>query len=194
MLTQLSTVKSRLAIDEFDVKNDALLTTAIQGISARFDKECNRTFARAVDCVDEFTADDTEIRVACYHIETVSKFELKSNESDGWIEQPEIEHLIRRNCVISLTERLGNWREQGRVTYTGGYVLPTDAEAAAGQTALPDDLEQAAVEQVVYWFQNRDHVGVIRQWPKGGVYQQFVDLDLLPSVRAALKEYERWNM
>jgi len=193
MLTQLSTVKARLVIDEFDVKNDALLTSAIEGISARFDKECNRTFARAVDFVHEFAADDTEIRVDCYPIETVSKFELKSNESDGWIEQPEIEHLIRRNCVISLTERLGNWREQGRVTYTGGYVLP-DAEAAAGQTALPDDLEQAAVEQVVYWFQNRDHVGVIRQWPKGGVYQQFVDLDLLPSVRAALKEYERWNM
>src|SRR5712691_4959539 len=193
MLTQLSTVKTRLLIDEFDVKNDALLTSAIQAISARFDKECNRTFARAVDCVHEFTADDTEIRVACYPIETVSKFELKSNESGGWIEQPEIEHLIRRSCVISLTERLGTRRQQGRVTYTGGYVLP-GAEAVAAQTALPDDLEQATVEQVVYWFQNHDHVGVIQQWPKGGVYQQFVDLDLLPSVRAALKEYERWNM
>ena len=191
MLTQLSTVKSRLAIDEFDVKNDALLTSAIQAISARFDKECNRTFARAVDFVHEFTADDTEIRVACYPIETVSKFELKSNETDGWIEQSDIEHLIRRNCVISLTERLGTWREQGRVTYTGGYVLP-DAEAAAGQTALPDDLEQAAVEQAVYWFQNRDHLGVIRQWPKGGVYQQFLDLDLLPSVRTVLAVYGKW--
>ncbi len=148
MLTQLSTVKARLGIDEFDVKNDSLITAAIQAISARFDKECNRAFARAVDFVHEFTADDTEIRVACYPIETVSKFELKSNESDGWIEQPGTEHLIRRNCVISLTERLGTWRDQGRVTYTGGYVLP-DAEPAAGQTELPDDLEQAAVEQAV---------------------------------------------
>lgn len=191
MLTQLSTVKARLAIDEFDVKNDTLLTSAIQAISARFDKECNRTFARAVDFVHEFTADDTEIRVTCYPIETVTKFELKSNETDGWIEQPEIEHLVRRNCVISLTERLGNWREQGRVTYTGGYVLP-DAEAAAGQTSLPDDLENAAVEQVAYWFQNRDHLGVIRQWPKGGIYQQFVDLDLLPGVRTVLACYAQW--
>ena len=191
MLTQLSTVKARLGIDEFDVKNDSLITAAIQAISARFDKECNRAFARAVDCLHEFTADETEIRVGCYPIETVSKFELKTNESDGWIEQPEIEHLIRRSCVISLSERLASWREQGRVTYTGGYVLP-DAEAGAGQTALPDDLEQAAVEQAVYWFQNRDHVGVIRQWPKGGVYQQFVDLDLLPSVRMVLAAYAKW--
>jgi len=40
------------------------------------------------------------------------------------------------------------------VTYTAGYVLPGDTPAA-GQTALPDDLEQAAVEQVAYWFQKQ---------------------------------------
>src|SRR5437867_3488656 len=31
---------------------------------------------------------------------------------------------------------------------------PPGDTPAAGQTALPDDLEQAAVEQVAYWFQN----------------------------------------
>jgi hypothetical protein len=191
MLTLLSTVKARLTIDEFDVKNDALLTAAVQAVSARFDNECNRTLARAVDQIHEFNADETELRVLSYPIETVSKFELKSNEADGWVEQPDIEYLIRHNCVISLTVRLGSWREQGRVTYAGGYVLP-DAIAAPGQTALPDDLEQAAVEQVAYCFQNRDHLGVIRQWPKGGIYQQFVDLDLLPGVRAVLANYAKW--
>jgi hypothetical protein len=58
---------------------------------------------------------------------------------------------------------------------------------------LPHDLEQSAVEQAAYWYQNRDHLGVIREWPKGGTYQQFVDLDLLPSVRSVLRKYERWN-
>jgi hypothetical protein len=62
-----------------------------------------------------------------------------------------------------------------------------------GQVELPHDLEQSAVEQAAYWYQNRDHLGVIREWPKGGTYQQFVDLDLLPSVRSVLRKYERWN-
>ena len=40
------------------------------------------------------------------------------------------------------------------MTLTGGYVLP-GTTPSAGQTALPDDLEQAAVEQVAYWFQKQ---------------------------------------
>jgi hypothetical protein len=43
MLTQLSTIKARLGIDEFDLSSDAILTNAINGISVRFDKETNRT-------------------------------------------------------------------------------------------------------------------------------------------------------
>ena len=42
MLAQLSTVKSRLQILDIDTTYDALLTNAIQALSARFDKETNR--------------------------------------------------------------------------------------------------------------------------------------------------------
>ena len=44
MLTQLSTVKSRLALIVTDY--DDLLTSAIKAVSDRFDKETNRTLAR----------------------------------------------------------------------------------------------------------------------------------------------------
>jgi len=56
MLTQLSTVKTRLAIDEFDLTYDAILTNAI---SFRFDNETNRTLARTVNITQEFDATDT---------------------------------------------------------------------------------------------------------------------------------------
>lgn len=46
MLTQLPTVKSRLGIDDFEVKYDVLLTNAITAISSRFDNETNRTLSR----------------------------------------------------------------------------------------------------------------------------------------------------
>jgi hypothetical protein len=55
----------------------------------------------------------------------------------------------------------------------------------------PADLENAATEQVAFWFQNRDKLGQIRNWPAGGNYIQLADTDLLPSVRAILRRYTR---
>jgi hypothetical protein len=193
MLTQLSTVKARLEIDDFEVKYDVLITNAINAYSAQFDKECNRTFARTVDATEEFDGDETEILAACYPIETVTKFELKSNETEGWVEQTDVDYLLRRNCVISLANPLGDCRQRARVTYTGGYVLP-GTTVGTGQTALPNDLEQAAVEQVACWFMTRDKLGLVRSWPKGGVYEEFAQTELLINVKEVLRKYERWKL
>lgn len=43
MLTQLITVKARLSILDSDTSQDPLLTNALKAVSARFDKETNRT-------------------------------------------------------------------------------------------------------------------------------------------------------
>src|SRR6266571_2474028 len=191
MLTQLSTVKSRLALTVTDY--DDILTSAIRAVSDRFDKETNRILCRTTTATHEFDATDSEILPPYYPIESVTKFELKSNETDGWSEQTGVEYLLRRNCVLSLRLPLGASRQLGRITYTGGYVLP-GTSPSAGQTALPDDLEQAAVEQVAYWFRNRDKSGLVRSWPHDGTYEVFPQLDLLLEVRAVLKKYERWSL
>src|SRR5882672_6584195 len=106
MLTQLSTVKTRLAITVTDY--DGILTSAIKAVSDRFDKETNRTLARTASATHEFDATDTEILPPCYPVESVTKFELKSNETDGWSEQTGVEYLIRRQCVISLSAPLNS--------------------------------------------------------------------------------------
>ena len=194
MLTSLSTIKSRLAI--LDTDSDALLTNALKAVSARFDNECNRTFARAVNATHEFNAEEIELRPPCYPIEAVTKFEIKSNEADGWSEQTGVAYLIRRQCVISLCSPLSSLNSPlstARLTYTGGYVLP-GTSLGAGQTALPDDLEQAAVEQVAYWYQNRDKLGLVRIWPHDGTFETFAQLDLLIQVKAVLRKYERWSV
>ena len=195
MLTQLSTVKARLALTLTDY--DSLLPSAIKAVSDRFDKETNRILARTTTATHEFDAADTEILPPCFPIESVTKFELKSNETDGWSEQTGVQYLIRRQCVISLSiplnssvPSLNSQLSTARLSYTGGYVLP-GTTPAAGQTALPDDLEQAAVEKVAYWFRNRDTTGLIRSWPHGGTYEAFLQSDLLLEVRAVLKRHER---
>src|SRR4051812_31113608 len=144
MLTLLSTVKTRLAIDEFDLTYDTILTNAINAISFRFDKETNRTLARTVNITQEFDAADTEICLDCYPFESLTRFELKSTEAEGWIEQTGIDFLIRNGCVLTLHSAFRTPQSalgQARITYTGGYVLP-GTTPGAGQTALPANLEQ----------------------------------------------------
>jgi hypothetical protein len=189
MLAQLSTVKDRLALSV--TTYDTLLTNAIKAVSARLDHLTNRTLVRTVDFTQEFIADETELVLSCYPLESVSSFELKSSESEGWLVQTDVDYLIRSGCVISFANPLGSSREQARVTYTGGYVLP-GATPAPGQTSLPNDLEQACVEQVTFWFRNKDVLGLIRNWPSGGTYQVFSQAELLPSVLATAKANARW--
>ena len=186
MLTQLSTVKSRLALTVTDY--DDLLTSAIKAVSDRFDRECNRTLARTTAATHEFDANDTEILPPCYPVEAVTKFELKTTEAEGWIEQTGTSYLLQQACTISLTLPLSFvpqvvTPQLARVTYTGGYVMP-GMTPSTGQTVLPADLETAAIEQVAAWFQQRDKLGLIRYWPSGGTYLVLIQLPLLPQVSA----------
>ncbi|HSU56491.1 MAG TPA: head-tail connector protein [Candidatus Dormibacteraeota bacterium] len=204
MLTTLDSLKLRLAIADTDVTSDDLLTSVIEAVSARFENETNRTLARAENATFELEADQCEISPPCYPIESVSKLETKVSEAAGWVEQTGIDYLIRQSCLVSLTEPLNNGQTGSvqlstinpalaRITYSGGYVLPgTDPEP--GQTPLPADLEHACIEQCAAWFLHRDKVGLEINWPKGGIYQRFVQLPLLPSVSAILKKYQRWSI
>jgi hypothetical protein len=196
MLSTLSSVKSRLAIPDLNVEFDDLLTTALTALSARFDRETNRTLTRTANTTHEFDPCETEIIPPSYPIESVSKFETKSTEAEGWIEQTGIDYLIRNSTAVTHSSPLAfdaRPSALGRLTYTGGYVLPGDTPGT-GQTPLPPDLEQAAVEKVAYWFQNRDKLGLLRYWPHDGIYQQLSGLDLLPSVAAVLVKYKRWSI
>jgi hypothetical protein len=190
MLTQLATVKTRLAMPDIDLTFDAILDAAIRAASARFDLECRRILARTIDAEYEFPARDTAILVPCYPIESITRFETKTSEAEGWTIQPDVTHLLRRKCVIALERPLGGRCAQARVIYTGGYVLPGSLPVE-GQTLLPTDLENAAVEQVTFWFQNRDRLGLSRSWDYHATYRHFGTLDLLPCVERVLARYRR---
>src|SRR5258706_14561449 len=129
MLTQLATLKPRLGIDESDVQFDAILTNTLLALSQRFDNLCNRTLARTVDAIHQFEANAVEIIPAVYLVESVSKFETKESEADGWIEQTGVDYLIRNACIISLQSALGAQISTlnpsvARITYTGGDMPP----------------------------------------------------------------------
>ena len=153
------------------------------GYGDRGDRQANTT--------DEFSADTCELRVSRYPIESVSNLHLKTDEAEGWIVQTGIYHLIRSACIVSLPFPLGDHLQLVRVTYTGGYVLP-GTTPDPGQTALPDDLEQACVEQVAFWYQRRHQLGLVTVPSDGRTFYQLGQIDLLPNVLPVLKKYERY--
>ena len=192
MLTTLVAIKSRLGLDTFDTTDDPLLTNLLKHVSARFAAECNRIFDYGAALTFEFRANDTNIIVDHPPIELVSKFELKSTEAEGWVLQSAIDYLLSpQKTLIELAQPLGQSGQLGRVTYNGGYLLPGTAPVP-GALTLPDDLEQACIEQVAYWYQRRAQLGLMSVSNDSGIVQQFQSSDLLPQVRAVLKHYERW--
>jgi Phage gp6-like head-tail connector protein len=197
MLTTLDTLKTRLNI--LDTSADDLLTAALSAISVRFDHETNRTLARTENFTQGGSPGDTEIIAACYPIELVTKFEYKRTESEGWIEIPGMDFLIRHRSIIHLTNSPFIIHPSSfRVTYTAGYVLPGDPDPApleggSPPVRLPADLESAAVEQIAFWFSNRDRLGLKNIWEYHGTYRQFATLDLLPSVLAVLEKHRRFS-
>jgi hypothetical protein len=191
MLTTLAAVRARLGLTELEVQWDTLLANAILAVSARFDRECNRTFARTEGIEQEFVPGDTRINLRCAPVEGITRFELKTTEAEGWTEQTDVDYLIRHRCVLCLAQPIGADTQQARVIYTGGFVA-SSAAPGPGQTPLPADLEQAALEQVCWWFQNRDRLGLSRLWEYHGTYRHFGDLDLLTRTRAVLARHTRF--
>src|SRR6266403_3245511 len=133
MLTTLPTVKARLGLAEFDFKDDTLLTNYIALVSASFENDCNRLFGYKINETDEFQADETELCVRLYPIDEAQPITFQklsalnsqlSTPSSGWQTVTDAEYILLRGCVISLISEIGRWKEQLRVTYTGGLFLP----------------------------------------------------------------------
>ena len=190
MLTTLETIKSRLGIDNFDTAEDALLNRFLRHASARFEMECNRNFDRLENGTDQFPADTSDLIATRYPVESVSAFELKTSERTGWETLSDVDYLLKPGGVNCLTGILGANSQLLRVTYTGGYVLPGNTPAE-GQIALPDDLEQACVEQVAFWYQRREQLGIVNFSGEGGTIKLPSNPDLLPQVQSVLKRYTR---
>jgi hypothetical protein len=189
-LATLAQLKARIGLDAFDTAQDDFLTGMLALVTGRMEQESNRKFGRLAGATQEARGDALVLALERSPAEAVTKWELKSNETDGWEEQTGVDYLLRGAHTIELEESLGLEREILRVTYTGGYVLP-GTEAESGQTALPGELTEACLQQAAYIWQNRDRLGVVSQWASGQILGGANMPDLLPAARAVCGKYRR---
>lgn len=201
MLTTIAALKLRLGIQDSDVKDDDLMNAAIAALSSRIEDRCNRKFGYAVNVQQEFEADSMQIVVANYPINEAQPitFQYRRTAAEGWLNAQNVDYLVNGGCIISLHSLIGSRSMQARVIYSGGYVLP-DMDPVAGVDALPADIENAVIEQLAFWFQNKSHLGASAVAGQGGSVSfrglaGFAkEASFLPGVQDVVDQHERWNM
>ena len=103
---------------------------------------------------------------------SVTTFELKSNETDGWETQTGVDYLARKQpggCILSLSVPLGTWRQRVRVTYAGGYVLPGGAPAYVSRPSTGQNWPVVLIAQEIFGL--HEHIrDVARRFAKLGYF------------------------
>lgn len=189
LLARLTDLRERLGIE--DSVDDTLLTRLLNAFGEHAEKLCNRKFARSASAVVYFDATATELLVDRFPIESLTTWALREAGSETWTTQTDIA-TTRDDAsgVITFVDGpLGTSRDNARLTFAGGYVLP-GGTVGSGQTALPKDIEHAAVEQCAHWYRQRDRLGLSGVSGDGSVSLP-PSLHLLASVEEILKPYRR---
>jgi hypothetical protein len=187
MLIPVTYLKDRLGITS---QSDVIaLTRTIEAVGVMFDRYADRHFERSDSAEQFFRADAREIPLLWYPVEVVSAIYVRDNARSSWTRQtPDYE--LRHNCILSLSESLGGESQQGRILYSGGYVA-AGTTAESWQTALPKDIELAAIDQAAFWYENKHGLRVPSAASGAKAERSGSDLNLLPHVRTILDTYRR---
>lgn len=198
MITTRDRVKQRAEVTQatFDRPIDEIL----EGLTTLFERQTNRTLLRAEGIVALFDGGRVIFGpLPALLIEGITEIKEDANPVDftaavalvdgtDFIADPN-GGLIRR--LPSGRRWQGGFRNV-RVTYTGGYVAP-GTPLMVGQTAMPDDLQEAATMQAVHYVKNRDRLGAT-SISADGASIALSPAELLPAVRQILKGYRRYPL
>lgn len=187
MYCQLTDLKSRLGITS--TGDDAAMTKVIQAVSEAFDGYCDRKFTRSESASMFWDADAREIPLDRYPVESVTGIDLRLHARSPWVRQT-VDYEIRNGCVLALASELGDPGQIVRVRWIGGYVLP-GTTPGYGETALPADIEQAALDQSASWWENRHTLRTATVDPGARVSRQTVHAALLSHVAITLDRHKR---
>jgi uncharacterized phiE125 gp8 family phage protein len=188
-LARLTELRERLGIE--DSVDDMLLTRLLAAFTAHAEQLCNRQFDRQAAATYRFDGDATEVLLDRFPVESITTLALREAGESTWTTQTDVAYRLNEAAgLLSLVDGpMGTRRDDARVTFAGGYVLP-GATVGSGQTALPKDLEHAALEQCAHWYRQRDRLGLSSVSGDGSVSLP-PGLHLLPSVEEILKPYRR---
>ena len=191
----LADVKDRLA--ETDTENDTTLLNIIRGMEGTFDNYCGRTLIiNSADVTEYFTGLGSQLLVNRYPVASITSIKVSPDydfDSADALVVNQNYRLLNSGKNGILFRMYGSWYsipDSTQIVYRGGY-CPAGSTPGSGETALPDDLREAAILQACFIFSRKDDMGVAATSFDGGSMKKFAPVKLLPQVEAILKKYKR---
>ena len=200
-LSTLTRLKSYLEISGSN--KDFLLTMILISVSQYVEKYCNRKFKRQVFTQEIYSGSGTDkLALKNFPIISGETFTLQRrntglNDAGDWETLDSESYFINyESGVISSNTKFITGRQNFRVTYTGGFYLPSDTEYQDGtddDKDLPYDLELAVLKICSFEYSKRKSVGVVseRVRDQSVTYAKAIEQD--QELRSILARYRKFS-
>jgi len=195
----LADVKDRLGKNTSETEFDGTLNRIILGIEVLFVGYTRRRLLQTAAAVTEYyTAEGSKLLLKSYPIIAIISIKQAADynfdAATALVANTDY-RLINsgKNGIIYSTLGFGYWlqaEEAIEIVYRGGFCAAGQVPAA-GETAMPADLREAAIEQATFIFKRKDDIGLSGVSMQGGSISKFSDMELLPLVKQVLDNYKR---
>jgi hypothetical protein len=194
LLCTLADVRARLGKADADTDDDAMLNSIIQGVSAAIDTFCNRTFVvNSTDATEYYDGGTCKLYLPRFPVVSITSVTESSGydwDNDTALTANEGYRLNERGILYRVGTRWLSGNETTRVVYRGGYTA-AGSTPGTGETAMPNGVQEAAIVQTVYMFNQRDNLGLSSVGAIGANFTKFTEDKLLPEVQGMLKAFRR---
>jgi len=199
-LATLTDLKDRLGIASTNTDHDQTLGRIITGITTIFESHCRRPLIITAADVTEYTSGlGTRLQLNRYPVASITsvKIAIDYNFDDVTALVADTEYRLTNSGANGILYRRGlEWPlvdDSIQVIYRGGY-CPAGQSAGEGETVLPADLREAAIEQSCFIFKRKDDIGLSAVSFDGGSINKSSPMKLLPQVESILANYRRASL
>lgn len=189
----LADVKDRLGITT--TEDDQLISRIITGLESLFDNFTNRKLLlnSAIETIYR-TGGGPRISLPRYPIVSITSikesYDYDFENETALVANTDYRQLGDKGVLYRMARQHWSAVEDSiEIKYRGGYVSAGQTPAA-GETPMPADLREAAIEQASYIYKRRNDPGITSNSFQGGSIT-VAAMDLLPMVRDTLKFYIR---
>ena len=177
----LADVKDRLG--KTDTEFDSVINRVIQGVESLFDSFTNRNLiVNAADVTEYYTSEDNRIAVKRYPIVSVTSivesYDYDFDTPDALTANTDY-RLVRQGAngiIYRINTNFPSIEDSVKIIYRGGY-CSAGQTPGTGETAMPADLREAAIEQASFIFKRKDDIGLAGVGFEGGSISKFNPMD-----------------
>ncbi|HOT73740.1 MAG TPA: hypothetical protein PLX18_11365 [Anaerohalosphaeraceae bacterium] len=198
MLCTLEQIQQRLGVTSLSAEDSAVLTGLLASVTAMAEQYCHRGLVLPEEPVTEvYTGGTPYLRLRAFPVADLQEIRIAA---DGDFDSAEplgaSEYRLLQFGRSGIVYRVDlPWPAEPpdsiQVVYRGGFVPAGESPADPAETPMPADLQESAVEQVVFLFKRRDDIGLSGVSFQGGSFSKFEQVDLLPQVKRIWDLYQR---